>query len=359
VSGGGGGTPNLTLAASPGLTIPTGAHTSGPISVSASVANTGTGSAGAFNCRFYLSTTNTFSTSNTVLGDVPVTGVNAGATTTATFTGTLPGSIGVGAYYVSVFIDNTNQVTETNETDNQFVSAGKVTVTVNLPPVVSSPANYSPTPALVAQQTTFTVAASDADGDPLTYMWNFGDGSGTGTGASANYTYSAPGTFTATVTISDGFGATVSSSVSVTVKYAVNQGNETKQSFMLNFKTMKDSIGVTMQNAAFAKGADGTKVQFVIGNNVQGTVVDTGTLLHNRAKGAIGTFTLNTRSATLQYTTTKASLQTLLAPYGATNTTAVGTSVAIPIYFLFNNAYYGNTFHFTYTAKAGKTGKGK
>jgi hypothetical protein len=66
-----------------------------------------------------------------------------------------------------------------------------------------------------------------------------------------------------------------------------------------------------------------------------------------------------TRSTSLQYTTTKAALQTLLAPYGATNTTTAGTTVNIPIYFFFNNGYYGNTFKFLYVAKAGKSGKGK
>jgi PKD repeat protein len=57
---------------------------------------------------------------------------------------------------------------------------------------------------------------TDADGDPLTYTWDFGDGAaGSGTGPS--HTYSAAGTFNVTVTASDGFGGTTTGNVQVVI----------------------------------------------------------------------------------------------------------------------------------------------
>ncbi len=58
--------------------------------------------------------------------------------------------------------------------------------------------------------------SSDADGDPLTYDWDFGDGT-TASGERAEHTYTANGTYTATVTAGDPTGRTGTASVLVTV----------------------------------------------------------------------------------------------------------------------------------------------
>ncbi len=50
----------------------------------------------------------------------------------------------------------------------------------------------------------FTSAGStDADGDPLSFLWDFGDGE-TSTAEAPSHTYTAPGPYTATLTVSDG-----------------------------------------------------------------------------------------------------------------------------------------------------------
>ncbi len=48
--------------------------------------------------------------------------------------------------------------------------------------------------------------ATDADGDQLSYSWDFGNGGSTedATTKDATYTYTTPGTYTAKVTVSDG-----------------------------------------------------------------------------------------------------------------------------------------------------------
>ena len=51
----------------------------------------------------------------------------------------------------------------------------------------------------------FTGTGADADGDPLTYAWDFtSDGTVDATTANASHTYAEPGEYTATFTVSDG-----------------------------------------------------------------------------------------------------------------------------------------------------------
>ncbi|MFF3686039.1 ThuA domain-containing protein [Streptomyces sp. NPDC002187] len=61
-----------------------------------------------------------------------------------------------------------------------------------------------------------SAGTTDADGDDLTYSWDFGDG-GTSTAADPTYTYRKNGTYTATVTAKDPSGRTGSAGVHVVV----------------------------------------------------------------------------------------------------------------------------------------------
>ncbi|WP_327726914.1 PQQ-dependent sugar dehydrogenase [Streptomyces sp. NBC_00487] len=61
-----------------------------------------------------------------------------------------------------------------------------------------------------------SAGTSDADGDALTYSWDFGDG-GTSTAANPTHTYKKNGTYTATVTAKDTSGRTGSASVQIVV----------------------------------------------------------------------------------------------------------------------------------------------
>jgi PKD repeat protein len=95
--------------------------------------------------------------------------------------------------------------------------SGTATLTItNRAPAFSSQISATPNPTLVGATITFTAAASDPEGQTLTYAWDFGDG-GSGTGSSASHAYAAAGTYTATATVTDGNGGSVSQSTQISV----------------------------------------------------------------------------------------------------------------------------------------------
>jgi PKD repeat protein len=95
----------------------------------------------------------------------------------------------------------------------------------------------------------FGISATDADGDPVTFSWNFGDGA-TATGATASHTYTAPGTFSVVVSANDGQGAVVTAQTSVTIDPPVikltKQSKKTKAG-------KKNPIAVNASSAAVVK----------------------------------------------------------------------------------------------------------
>ncbi len=85
----------------------------------------------------------------------------------------------------------------------------------NVAPVVGS-VTATPATGDAPLDVAFAAQATDADGDALTYAWDFGDG-GTATGATAQHTYTAAGSYTAKVTVSDPSGAHATGTVAVSV----------------------------------------------------------------------------------------------------------------------------------------------
>jgi glucose/arabinose dehydrogenase len=74
----------------------------------------------------------------------------------------------------------------------------------------------TPTSGLLPLTVNFSGAgSSDPDGNPLTYLWNFGDGS-TSTVVSPSHVYTVAGTYNASLTISDGQGGQSVKTVTIT-----------------------------------------------------------------------------------------------------------------------------------------------
>lgn len=90
--------------------------------------------------------------------------------------------------------------------------------------------NRTPVATLVPDRTlgsaplnvTFVGAALDADGDALSYAWDFGDGTTKGGEVKETHTYINPGMYTATMTASDGKGGTVIVTATVRVMGGVS-----------------------------------------------------------------------------------------------------------------------------------------
>ncbi len=112
-------------------------------------------------------------------------------------------------------------------------NGGQATAQVSV--AVSGGDNTAPGVSLSAVPTTgdapltvsFTANAEDADGDTLTYAWDFGNGETASSGDTQSVTYSADGSYTATVTITDGNGGEAVAQAQITVGSGGGDGGAT------------------------------------------------------------------------------------------------------------------------------------
>ncbi len=97
------------------------------------------------------------------------------------------------------------------------VNRDEVEIRINHQPVASAGADIN------SFQTTIAFdggASADADGDALTYRWDFGDGTPAGAGAAVVHTYADGGSYPVTLTVDDGTGlwnASASAVITVTI----------------------------------------------------------------------------------------------------------------------------------------------
>ncbi|MBI4684009.1 MAG: PKD domain-containing protein [Nitrospirae bacterium] len=120
-------------------------------------------------------------------------------------------SDGIDDYFVKDFTHTYNQAGTYTATLKVKDIAGNtalktVTITViqsNKNPIANPGGPYT---GVVGEIVQFNGSgSSDPDGDPLTYIWDFGD-EGTGVGVNPNHTYSNTGTYTVKLTVTDGRG---------------------------------------------------------------------------------------------------------------------------------------------------------
>ena len=102
-----------------------------------------------------------------------------------------------GGVYAVKLITNDDKGTECSR-DIQAMN-----VRINTPPVADAGPNHV---CCLDAVSDFDGSKSyDADGDNLSYLWNFGDGN-TGDGAKVTHVYSKPGTYTVSLTVNDNSG---------------------------------------------------------------------------------------------------------------------------------------------------------
>ena len=102
---------------------------------------------------------------------------------------------------------------ESGMLDSAVASA---TYTVVNPLVISSPAYATPNPAQKNESITFTVGATDSNGDTPNFSWDFGDGT-TGSGAQTSHAYPGSGQYTVTLAVTDGHGNQAQGSLTMIV----------------------------------------------------------------------------------------------------------------------------------------------
>ena len=114
-----------------------------------------------------------------------------------------------GNYTVRVTVDKTVSGCDTTEPIPCSRDMASINVKINTPPI----ANAGPNLVCCANKlNSFDgTGSSDADGDTLTYMWNFGDGE-TAEGATTTHTYTKAGTYKITMTVDDNTGSKCSTS---------------------------------------------------------------------------------------------------------------------------------------------------
>jgi len=86
----------------------------------------------------------------------------------------------------------------------------------NAAPTLTSNVTATPNPATTYDTVMFSAAASDANGDVLSYTWSFADGT-TAIGAKASHKFAAAGTYAVTLAVDDGRGGKATSSVNVII----------------------------------------------------------------------------------------------------------------------------------------------
>jgi len=104
--------------------------------------------------------------------------------------------------------------------DEGDTASDEVTITVaapddEAPVIVEATADRENGPAPL--EVWFQAVATDPEGKPLTYRWEFGDGPGSALGAEADHTYLVPGVYQAKVTVTDQSGKTDSQEITITV----------------------------------------------------------------------------------------------------------------------------------------------
>jgi PKD repeat protein len=121
-----------------------------------------------------------------------------------------------------------------------------VTIGANQAPIAHANGPYS---GRTGFPIAFSGSGSDAEGQPLTFSWNFGDGN-TGSGATPSHTYAAPGTYTVALTVNDGFQnsapATTTASVVDNIAPVANPGgpyNSTSTTVTFNGTASFDGNG--------------------------------------------------------------------------------------------------------------------
>ena len=137
---------------------------SSTLDIYGNIENIGFTSVGAFEVSFYLSTDSTVSTGDFLLGTDIISSLNVNSYIASTWSGSLPGTITDGNYYVGWIIDPSNSIDEFNENNNkQIIESEMLQIDRTVP---SSSILYTPKSGTnkIDKNTRFSLNAQDTSG---------------------------------------------------------------------------------------------------------------------------------------------------------------------------------------------------
>ena len=176
------------------------------VSFQFTVSNRGTTNQSSVPVRFYLSADRRITTADTFIASATIS-LNAGVTSTATAGILIPATAPTGNQFLGWIIDPLNAVAESDEGNNGVGLTASTNIRSNRVPTACFTA--TPTSGEEPLFVEFDAScSSDADGQALTFDWDFGDGT-FGTGQTTGHWYSGSGGsgFSVTLTVSDPTGA--------------------------------------------------------------------------------------------------------------------------------------------------------
>jgi PKD repeat protein len=261
-------------------------------------------------------------------------------------------------------------VLQLTASDGALSASNDVTVIVNTRPTITSPPATTNQIATVGGKpvvqpgdaVAFSIGATDADGDALACLWNFGDGQ-TSVDCEPSHVFSNCGPHDVTAIVSDGIAPVTNSLlVSVTCPFSESPkpvSLKMKSNFApgkLDTATLKTSVdmpaGFSVPNKPVTLELAGIEVLFTL--NTKGQAVNGYSAIKFSHKGA---GTLWQVSAKL-----KGDFDAAWQNAGLTNATVTAVPITVPVLLLFDAAapesfLIDQPLH--YTAKAGKSGNAK
>ncbi len=146
---------NLSVDLAPtAVSGPTSANTGGAVTLSATLANLGSGPAAASTLNFYLSTNTVIDSTDILVGTLAIPALAGGTSTLVSLPTMIPVTLPIGTYYIGAIADAGNTIIETNETNNARL--GNQITTSTLPVDLNISAVSNPTKAQNGASITLT-----------------------------------------------------------------------------------------------------------------------------------------------------------------------------------------------------------
>ena len=251
----------------------------------------------------------------------------------------------------------------------------------NDPPVFSSPPTADSSTGTVGESVTFSVAAADPAGNPLSYTWNFGDGT-SAQGANVSHVYSAPGIYTETVTVGDGT-STATSSMNFVVSAVDTTGSGIAgdgwdvgplNAFKILKGVMKFNFAGESRDSLMCSGTipvlkyfkpggmtvtvliGGLEKAFTLNARGQGTATDGASKFQMRGKMNKGVFMATPAKFSLNIRGEPLLNAVAQYGFGNVNTIKAGEHHAMPVIVMLDQTGYENVPSMMYKARAGKSG---